>query len=113
MARKCSPKKKSVSKSSKLSSHKKASGSTHLLEFHGTECPHCVEMEPIMDEVEKETGRKIRRMEVWHSAENQKKFMELDMGRCGGVPFFINTKTKKYICGATTKEKLKAWALDK
>ena len=89
------------------------SSSSNLFDFYGTECPHCIEMFPTIEEVEKETGRKIQKVEVWHNSENQKKFMAADKGRCGGVPFFWNSKTDKFICGATTKDKLKAWAMDK
>ncbi len=101
--------KKKVSKKSA----KVASKSSHLFDFYGTECPHCIEMLPMIAQVEKETGRKIQKLEVWHNSENQKKFMAADKGRCGGVPFFWNSKTDKFICGSTSKGKLKAWAMDK
>ena len=29
---------------------------------------------------------------------------------CGGVPFFYNTQTKKFICGDANYGILKAWA---
>ena len=29
---------------------------------------------------------------------------------CGGVPFFYNTKTEKFICGEADYETLKKWA---
>ena len=35
----------------------------------------------------------------------------LDNGKCGGVPFFYNKRTRRYICGATTYANLRAWAL--
>ena len=35
----------------------------------------------------------------------------LDRGRCGGVPFFYNKRSRRYICGATTYANLRAWAL--
>ncbi len=31
--------------------------------------------------------------------------------RCNGVPFFYNKRSKRFICGATTYENLKSWAL--
>jgi hypothetical protein len=37
----------------------------------------------------------------------------MDAGFCGAVPLFVNTKTNKKICGATTYEKFKEWALGK
>jgi len=82
-----------------------------LMMFTGTECTHCHEMEPLVDKLEKEENVKVARLEVWHNAENMKKLKELDAGRCGGVPFFYNTKTEKFICGNSSYEDLKAWAL--
>ena len=29
--------------------------------------------------------------------------------RCGGVPFFYNKESHRWICGATTYDNLKAW----
>ena len=86
-----------------------------LIEFSGTECVHCKEMEQIREKVEKELRVKITRLEVWHNSENAKLLKEVDKDEhgnefCGGVPFFFNEKTKKKICGNTSFEKLKAWA---
>jgi thiol-disulfide isomerase/thioredoxin len=85
---------------------------SHLLEFYGIECDHCVDMEPLMERLQKETGLPIRRFEVWYSDDNLRLLQKLDKGSsCGGVPFFYNKKTKGWICGATTYENLKSWAL--
>ena len=84
-----------------------------LLEFYGTECPHCIKMEPLINRLEKETGLKIQRFEVWHSEANAKLMKHFDKGFCGGVPFFFNKKTKKWICGATSYENLNKWATGK
>ena len=84
-----------------------------LIMFTGTECTHCHEMEPLVERLEKEENVKVARLEVWHNAENMKKLQELDNGQCGGVPFFYNKKTSKWICGAAEYEKLKEWALGK
>jgi len=86
-----------------------------LIEFYGTECTHCKEMEPIIERVQKELGIKITRLEVWHNSENAKLLQKYDKDEqgnefCGGVPFFYNEKTGKKICGNTKYEKLKAWA---
>ena len=83
---------------------------SHLLEFYGTECPHCVRMHELVERLEKEEGLKVEGLEVWHNKENEKKFLELDKGQCGGVPFFYNTQTKCWICGETDYETLKKWA---
>lgn len=84
-----------------------------LLEFYGEECPHCVRMHHLVDRLEKEEGIKIEKFEVWHNEENRKKIAEYDTKLCGGVPFFFNTLSKKYICGEATYEELKEWALSK
>jgi len=86
---------------------------TDLLMFTGTECAHCHEMEPLLKKLEKEEKVKVERLEVWHNAENMKKLKELDNGKCGGVPFFFNMKTKKWICGSDSYDNLKKWALGK
>ncbi|AFP65508.1 hypothetical protein CMESO_341 (nucleomorph) [Chroomonas mesostigmatica CCMP1168] len=87
---------------------------SHLLEFYGVECDHCVDMEPLADQVEKEIKFPIRRCEVWYSNENSELLQKIDRGSaCGGVPFFYNKKTRSWICGATTLPNLKAWATGK
>ncbi len=84
-----------------------------LIEFFGTECVHCHEMDPLLERLKDETGVELTRLEVWHNEANAQKWQECDGGKCGGVPFFINMKTGKWICGSTSYEKLKAWALGK
>lgn len=86
------------------------SDDSHLLYFYGTECTHCHEMDPLHQQLHEETGAQIRKIEVWHNMENAKMLMELDAGRCGGVPFYYNEKTKDFICGNCDYDKLKAWA---
>lgn len=83
---------------------------SHLLEFFGTECPHCVSMHELVEKLEKEEGLKVDAFEVWHNKENEKKLLEIDKDMCGGVPFFYNTETKKFICGQADYSILKAWA---
>ncbi|MFQ5815544.1 MAG: thioredoxin domain-containing protein [Candidatus Hydrothermarchaeaceae archaeon] len=82
----------------------------HLLDFYGTECGICKEMDPLVERLEEELGVKVRRIEIWHNQDNAKLFMEYDQGRCGSVPFFYNVKTKKWVCGKATYEKLVEWA---
>jgi hypothetical protein len=67
-------------------------------------------MEPLVKQLEKEANVKVERIEVWHSDENAKKMEGYDKGRCGGVPFFINTDTDAMICGEVPYEDLKSWA---
>ena len=84
-----------------------------LLMFFGTECSHCHDMDPLVEKLEKETGVKVTRLEVWHNAKNAEVLKQKDNINCGGVPFFHNEKTGKSICGAVPYEKLKKWALGK
>ena len=84
-----------------------------LMEFYGTECPHCIEMEPLIKKLEKETKLKIKRYEVWHNEKNKALFEKTDNGKCGGVPFFYNKKSGKFICGSGSYKELKEWAQGK
>lgn len=81
-----------------------------LLEFYGETCPHCIEMKPLIAQLEKELGVSVETFEVWNNEEHAKKMEEYDQGFCGGVPFFINTENEKKICGSASYEELKAWA---
>lgn len=88
-----------------------------LLEFYGKECSHCVTMARLIGKLEGEEKVTVEKYEVWHNEENAKKMQEYnkdDMGNalCGGVPFFFNTNTKKWICGETSYDELKSWAKD-
>lgn len=82
----------------------------NLLEFYGTECPHCEKMHSFLDRLKKEENISVEQYEVWHNEENAKKLEELDKDMCGGVPFFYNTETKKFICGDSSYETLLKWA---
>lgn len=84
-----------------------------LIDFYGKECPHCITMMPLVDALEKETGLKVERYEVWHNEENARKMEQYDKGLCGGVPFFFNTDTNDYVCGEASYEALKKWAIGK
>lgn len=86
-----------------------------LLMFSGTECEHCKDMYPLLDQLEKEAGLKVEMIEVWHNAKNAAWLESLDKDEdgnvlCGGIPFFYNEKTGKKICGNMSYEKLKKWA---
>ena len=83
---------------------------SHLLEFYGTECPHCVQMHKMVERLEKEVNVKIESLEVWHNKENEKRLLKLDKELCGGVPFFYNLKSNKWLCGEVSFEELKDWA---
>jgi hypothetical protein len=70
-------------------------------------------MAPLVEKLEKEEGVKLERFEVWHNAKNAEMMQKFDKDFCGGVPFFFNKKTSKWICGSTSYENLKKWALGK
>ena len=78
-----------------------------LLEFYGKECPHCVRMKPLVEQLEREEGVKFESYEVWHDTANEQKMEQYDKGLCGGVPFFYNTDTSAYVCGEVPYDKLK------
>ena len=80
--------------------------------YTGRECRHCKKMDPLIQQLEKEEKVKVERVEVWHNEANAQKLKKLDGGKCGGVPFFFNDKTKKWICGEASYENLKKWALE-
>jgi thiol-disulfide isomerase/thioredoxin len=82
----------------------------NLLEFYGKECPHCAAMAPLVARLEEEEGLEIQKYEVWHSEQNANLMRQIDQGRCGGVPFFFNQQTGKWLCGVVSYEKLKEWA---
>lgn len=84
-----------------------------LLEFFGWNCIHCHNMEPLVDKLEKESGAKVQKYEVWRdeNAGNAEMMSKYDTGGCGGVPFFFNTETKEAICGECPYDELKDWAM--
>jgi len=77
-----------------------------ILEFYGLECPHCEAMHPLVEKLRGE-GVAVESFEVWHQKENLEKLRAHDKGHCGGVPFFINPDTGKWICGEASYEELK------
>lgn len=52
---------------------------SHLLEFYGVECDHCVEMHPLMDQLQAETGLTLRGFEVWFNQSNLKRTLVLSL----------------------------------
>ena len=82
-----------------------------LMYFYGTECHFCIEMKPLIQQLEQELGQEFNKFETWHDEDNNRKRAQIDIGLCGGVPFFYNNKTKKSLCGLTDYDKLKEWAI--
>jgi len=85
--------------------------------FWARECPHCKAMMPLVDKLEKETGIKLEKLEIWHNEENadlMRSYKSIIAPKCGGqlrTPTFMNTETNDIICGEVEYEKLKEWAL--
>eukprot|EP00918_Siedleckia_nematoides_P058166 GHVU01126882.1.p1 GENE.GHVU01126882.1~~GHVU01126882.1.p1 ORF type:complete len:134 (+),score=12.43 GHVU01126882.1:667-1068(+) len=70
-------------------------------------------MEPLIGRVERVTGRRVLRLECWKNPVNYKLLHRVDVnGRCGGLPYYYNTRTRTSICGATNFDNLLAWATD-
>jgi len=90
----------------------RAATTPHLLQFKGRGDDYCAMMEPLKDRLFEEHGVRIRCFEVWQDTKNLELLRIFDNGRCGGVPFFYNKRTKRWICGATTYDNLRKWALD-
>lgn len=81
-----------------------------LLEFYGETCPHCLSMRPLVEKTETDLGVEIKKFEVWNNEDNAAEMGKYDRGLCGGVPFYFNTDSKQFICGATDQASLNAWA---
>lgn len=82
-----------------------------LYEYYGKECPHCLRMMKLTDKLMEEfPHRLVNRKEVWHNKKNMEEVEKLDDGSCGGIPFFYNTDTKKWLCGEVTYTEIKEWA---
>lgn len=81
-----------------------------LKEFFGENCPHCIAMKPLVEQLEKELGVTVEKYEIWNNEENAKEAKRCDTKDCGGVPLFVNTETDAQICGSCDYEELKKWA---
>lgn len=92
---------------------KKNNSGSRLLEFYGTECVHCHDMDPLVERLEKEEKVKVVKLEVWHNSKNDELRRKLDNIDCGGVPYFFNEKTGKGLCGSVPYATFKKWALGK
>ena len=90
---------------------------SHLIMFHGLECPHCQRMMPLVEKLEKESSVHFDKREIWHDEKNadlMRGYREVIAPKCGNqlrVPTFLNTETKDAMCGEVEYEKLKNWAL--
>src|SRR3989344_7020327 len=76
----------------------------YLLDFYGTECVPCKEMEPLLEQLENELGVKVQRLEVWQNAANAALMEQYDKEQRGFVPFYYNKKTGKALYGTQSYE---------
>lgn len=67
-------------------------------------------MHPLIERLQKELGVEVKKYETWHDEKNAELMKKYDKGHCGGVPFFYNDATEKWICGEVSYEELKKWA---
>ncbi len=87
---------------------------SHLLFFYGTECPHCEHALPLLAELEKKENITVEHLEVWHDQDNLKRLEHCDKDdACGGVPYFYNEQTGKWLCGEVSYDELVIWAKGK
>jgi len=90
-----------------------------IIMFYGAECPHCKVMMPLVERLEKETGIKIEKLEVWHDEKNanlmrkHEKAIVQASGGIFGTPAFIASNEKRALCGEMPYEELKKWATKK
>ncbi len=88
-----------------------------LFMFWARECPHCRNMLPLVERLEKETGIELEKLEVWHNEDNanlMRSYRNILAPKCGGqlrTPTFFNPMTSDVICGEVEYEKLREWAL--
>lgn len=79
---------------------------SHLLEFYGVECDHCVEMHPLMDQLQAETGLTLRGFEVWFNQSNLKRtlsfrcvYLSFPFCRvCGGNRYWNVARVSACLC---------------
>jgi hypothetical protein len=83
----------------------------NLLYFYGDGCPFTERVRPAVACLERTLGQRVRKLECWENEMNAKLWMRVGgKENCGGFPFFYNATTEAFVCGATSCEKLKAWA---
>ncbi len=82
-----------------------------LIMFYEEQCAPCVAMEPLINELEKNLGIKIEKLEAMSNEKNRQlleKYAGVSM-----VPFFYNEDTGAKISGEADYNSLKKWAQGK
>lgn len=77
--------------------------------FYAANCEHCIAMLPLLNQLLQEEGIEIDVFEVVESdPDSVAMYEKYDQGdkACGGVPFFVNPKNNKTMCGGVSYEDL-------
>ncbi len=82
-----------------------------LIMFYEEKCVPCVAMEPLINQLEKELGVKIAKLEAMRDEKNRQ-LLERYAG-VSMVPFFYNEITGERMSGESDYESLKKWAQGK
>ena len=82
-----------------------------LIMFYEEKCVPCVAMEPLINQLEKELGVKIAKLEAMRNEKNRQ-LLERYAG-VSMVPFFYNEITGERMSGESDYESLKKWAQGK
>ncbi|MCS7109618.1 MAG: thioredoxin family protein [Candidatus Micrarchaeota archaeon] len=98
-------------------SDKPPCGLEGFIEFYGEGCPHCERMKPIIEKVEKETGVKFIKLEIFYNETNRQimfSYADSIKRDCEffGTPTFYSIKTNRAICGEVSEERLKRFILE-
>ena len=92
-----------------------------IVEFYGKWCGYCRMIEPAVDQLEREEGLKITRLETWGDRRNKALmeslsdlFEEFNRGDYTVPTFYDPSKPRhqQILVNPSTYEELKAWALD-
>ena len=83
-----------------------------FLMFYTADCEHCEAMLPVINELLQENDIEFELVEVTPDDKATiARYDSYEQGNCGGVPFFVHTETKRWLCGEVSKDELRTWAL--
>ena len=83
----------------------------NLTMFFGDGCPFTAKAAAPVSCLERHLGRRIQRVETWHSEGGWKQWESVGGKKdCGGVPFFYNRTSGESICGVADCPTLLKWA---
>lgn len=85
----------------------------YLLEFVTDGSDHCLQMEPVVQRLEKDLRTKVRKINISRKQDFVKLYDCVGGNECGTVPFFYNRRTAQAICGPTPYQNLKNLAMGK